>query len=195
MLVTTVLNSLPTYTFWYKGLLKSKADRRSGQVYEKVMIVGMNNFDYFCRNFPQNMLFNSFDENFPEDYTDNDDWGSDSLSRKKYDTSQWKRDSEFAEAVKTAWNYRCAICGCDIAEVLQAAHEKGYEVRNTPSDDAKHGVCLCANHHLMYDRELLEIDLKNRKYRFSPVTKQTKWLKLFCEDFKGDIEYAPTSCN
>lgn len=186
-----------TYEAYYQKMRTS--DMKSSKHYEKVMVVGSNYYQHFVEHFPDIMKLNDKDCSWPSqlefDIYDCNALSLRSSAREKYSTVQAKRDYSFANIVKSSYGHKCAICGCDIAEVLQAAHEKGYEVKNTSFDDPNHGICLCANHHLMYDRELLEIDLKNRKYRFSPVTKQTKWLKLFCEDFKGDIEYAPTSCN
>lgn len=61
---------------------------------------------------------------------------------------------------------RCAICRCNIIETLQAAHEHGFEPNEANKDDPTHGICLCANHHLMYDRNLLSIDFKKQKVSF-----------------------------
>ena len=41
---------------------------------------------------------------------------------------------------------------------LAAAHKQGREVCVGPYFKTEDGVCLCANHHAMYDRGLIEID-------------------------------------
>ena len=81
-----------------------------------------------------------------------------------------------------AYGHRCAICRCDISEVLQAAHEAGYDVAHTNYDDPNHGICLCANHHLMYDNNLLKINLDQLTIEvFEEKIKNMPWYQDFVE--------------
>ena len=87
-------------------------------------------------------------------------WFSDE-ERKRYSYSRVFRDSSFRDRVLKAHNNQCAICGESIEEVLQAAHI--IAVKDGGSDDTENGICLCANHHLMYDWGLFHIDAATKQ--------------------------------
>ena len=169
---------------YYKQLGNCGADKP----YEKVAIVQLSFFDEFFANCEEYMSFNEFDNHFPHhDKGANaaaKNWSS-PQKRKRYSTSKLSRDVLFRERVLEAYGYRCAVCGCDIPEMLQAAHEHGHTVVETDHDDPNHGVCLCANHHLMYDSELLEIDIPNRKYQCKAEMHGRKWYSTFSEKEEG----------
>lgn len=131
--------------------------------YDKAVVVG----EFFFRDFFENpekwLAFNSEDCTFPSELSSKEDkWLSD-RERKIYSVSQRERDGRFHLAVLNAYEHQCAICRINIEEVLQAAHLHRYEVANTRlgADNPENGICLCANHHLMYDRKLIDIDVKN----------------------------------
>ena len=72
--------------------------------------------------------------------------------------------------------------------MLQAAHERGYEVAKTNFDDPSHGICLCANHHLMYDRELLDIDFEKHEIVIKDKDIiRMPWYRDFLEIYGGKI--------
>ena len=130
-------------------------------VNDKVMIIGISNVADFVENCDYWMAFNPEDDDCPKGIQRKEllSWPSEK-KRKEYSVKQKQRDANFRRIVLDAYGNKCAICGCNIPEVLQAAHERGYEAAKTEWDDPNHGVCLCANHHLMYDAELIDIDLK-----------------------------------
>lgn len=130
--------------------------------WDKVIVIGEFFFPSFFDEPEKWLTFNSEDVSYPQELRQKEkySWTSD-RERKKYSVSQRERDSRFHLAVLDAYDHRCAICGIDIEAVLQAAHLHPYEVARTnlSADVPEHGICLCANHHLMYDRGLFEIDI------------------------------------
>lgn len=81
------------------------------------------------------------------------------IARGRRTVSQWNRDKEFRWKVLDAYGNQCAVCGCAEEKILEAAHIKA--VADGGNDDVRNGVCLCANHHLMFDEKLIQIDFKN----------------------------------
>lgn len=166
----------------YKTIWSSDGQR----YYEKVLFVHMSRFEEFIDNYEFWMRFNKFDEEFPNDLK-NDGYNTD-IQRKRYSTSRPKRAADFRDKVLRSYGSQCAICRCGIKEVLQAAHERGYEVWRTVDDNYRHGICLCANHHLMYERELIDIDLKNLTINYNNETlKEMICFKNFNEEYAGKI--------
>jgi hypothetical protein len=64
--------------------------------------------------------------------------------------------SEFRAMVLAAYDYCCALTGCAVEEVLQAAHIIPYV--DARSNIVTNGLCLRADIHLLYDRNLITID-------------------------------------
>lgn len=63
----------------------------------------------------------------------------------------------FRDEILNTYSHECLICGCDVDETLEAAHI--LEVRDRPEfgADTSNGLCMCRNHHAMFDRRLLLI--------------------------------------
>ncbi|MGD9785942.1 MAG: HNH endonuclease [Hyphomicrobiaceae bacterium] len=67
-----------------------------------------------------------------------------------------KRDSKFSNQVLSAFAHKCAVCEAQLS-ILEGAHiipvhdPKG-------SDEVWNGLCLCRNHHRLFDRKILLID-------------------------------------
>lgn len=92
--------------------------------------------------------------------------------------SQWNRDREFRSKVLRAFEGKCAICRCAEEKLLQAAHI--IAVAAGGNDDVENGICLCANHHIMLDKQLIDIDY--RKMRLSHISESVKsmpWYEAF----------------
>ncbi len=167
--------------------------RHNSGIYEKIYVVGLSNFDLFFQNCDTYMQFNALDDEFPHnsqraiEEERSVHWKTKS-ERKKYSSSQYKRDKQFRADVLAVYGHRCAICRCNISEVLQAAHEAGYDVAHTNYDDPNHGICLCANHHLMYDNNLLKIDLDQLTIEIlEEKVKNMSWYQDFIEKYDGKI--------
>ncbi|KFL49448.1 MULTISPECIES: HNH endonuclease [Burkholderia cepacia complex] len=62
----------------------------------------------------------------------------------------------FRRAVSAAYDNRCAISGCDIPEVLEAAHVRGRDWR-AGHNEAADGILLRRDLHALYDRGLLAV--------------------------------------
>ena len=114
--------------------------------------------------------------------------------RTRNTTSRWNRDRKFSKGVLDAYHYQCAICRCDIPQLLEAAHERGYEVCNTVADMVEHGICLCSNHHAMYDRKdangihLIDIDMNNGTIKINDERiKKMPWYQKFCNEYDAKL--------
>lgn len=156
-----------SYTFsHYK-----KIGNRGDAPYEKVYIVRINDWRVFFAHIEEFMSFNEFDIDYPSSLTGKNIIQIDGETiyaeedRKRYSSQKLQRKSEFRAQVLLAYSNECAICQCDIPELLQAAHLHGHEVADTDlsEDRAENGICLCANHHLMYDSDLIDLDLEQAK--------------------------------
>lgn len=162
--------------------------------FEKVLIVRMAFFDQFFLNCEEYMSFNEFDEHFPcndgNAIKTAHKWATQRI-RQRYSTSKLSRDASFSKRVLDAYGYRCAVCGCDIQEMLQAAHEHGYTVAETSYDDPAHGICLCANHHLLYDSGLLIIDLPKKRYMCKAEIRDQKWYAHYSKQEEGRFVERP----
>lgn len=85
-----------------------------------------------------------------------------------------RRDPAFRERVLKCFNYTCVICGEKEKRVLEAAHI--ISVKEKGNDSISNGICLCANHHLMYDSALIDINLEEKTFSFSGDTAlQSSW--------------------
>lgn len=161
--------------------------KRGSRIWEKIYIVGLNYIDRFFEHLDDYMKFNTFDENAPQEIKIKNH-EIEMESREKYSSKRWKRDIKFRNKVLDSYGHKCAVCRCDIEEVLQAAHEHGYEPGNTLWDDPNHGICLCANHHLMYDKGLIDFDLITHTLSVSlPKITEMSWYKEFVDIFGGRL--------
>ena len=75
--------------------------------------------------------------------------------RRKIVTSRAERNSEFREKVLQRDKF-CQVCGCGNQIILEAAHI--IAVKDSGSDDERNGICLCRNHHKMFDAGQLSED-------------------------------------
>jgi len=112
------------------------------------------------------------------------------LSQKKvrgrHTVEQWNRECAFRHAVLDAYNNQCAICHCKEKKLLQAAHI--VPVAKGGSDSVSNGICLCANHHLMFDSGLIKIDFKKLKLTYiAESVKIMPWYKEFQEKYDEKI--------
>lgn len=64
--------------------------------------------------------------------------------------------AKFREALLAAYNRRCAVTGCSIVELLEAAHIRPHAEQ--PDYSISNGLLLKADIHTLYDLKLLSID-------------------------------------
>ena len=104
-------------------------------------------------------------------FFESDDSDNSSLlnfQRKVDEVTRKRRDPRFRERILDEYNYTCAICGETENVVLEAAHIIG--VGDGGDDGVENGVCLCANHHKMFDAALLDIDFTNKTFQCNSET-------------------------
>ncbi len=121
---------------------------------ETIFIVGKNALFDFLHNYDE-YLQNAISE---------DDYYTFSKTPRKYVYSKrLERNPNFRNIILKKYNYTCIVCGCKEIDILQAAHIKS--VASNGTDDVNNGYCLCANHHLLFDRGKLEIDINNQSFK------------------------------
>ena len=109
-------------------------------------------------------------QNIDEDTLDE----TETNNRGKRTVKQYNRSAKFRNDVLEACGAQCAVCGCEERVILQAAHIEA--VADGGSDDPKNGICLCANHHLMFDHDLIRIDFAKRRISYiADSVKQMAW--------------------
>lgn len=175
-----------TITFPYYKRLGTKRDAP----YEKVYVVDCKDYKDFIINIDSYMSFNEYDINENGRLIDSKMLESEiidyskSEERKIYSSQYRQRDYNFRKSVLKAYDYQCAICRCETESVLQAAHLHGYEVTKTDlsADNPKNGICLCANHHLMYDNGDIDIDVKTLSITINKSSiKSEYWYEFFAD--------------
>lgn len=86
--------------------------------------------------------------------------------RERYNCTRAKRDATFRKRVFSSYaKPHCIICGIELENVLEAAHI--VEVQYDNDDSTENGICLCRNHHKMYDDGSLEIDFCSNTFYFT----------------------------
>lgn len=156
-----------------------------GLVYTKVVVM---NFETLVNNVSElhNLLsFDEYDQNYPSELNTRS-LSNDITSRSRSSTSKWNRDCRFRKKVLGAYGGKCAICRCSEEKLLQAAHI--ISVAEGGDDDPNNGICLCANHHLMLDNDLIIIDHNNFKLSYvSPSVKEMAWYIEFVDKYNSII--------
>lgn len=102
------------------------------------------------------------------------------------------RDHKFRKKLLNAYNSTCAISGTTIRQVLQAAHIVG--VADGGDDSIANGVLLSANHHLLFDAGLLNIE-EDFTVTVDPVLKEEIWYKELQEERNGKLLLPPDEKN
>lgn len=69
----------------------------------------------------------------------------------------------FRDKLLNQYNRTCAITGCQVTEVLQAAHVVPFSEGGDFRDSCKNGILLRADIHQLLDRMLLSINYKNMR--------------------------------
>lgn len=108
--------------------------------------------------------------------------------RKRFVTEKI-RDYKFRKKLLEIYTSGCAICGTKFQEILQGAHV--VPVSNEGTDHQNNGILLCANHHLMFDRNLIVIS-EDFTVHVAELVKDEYWYTSLVEDNGGKI-YLPIS--
>lgn len=128
---------------------------------EKMIIKGSSTNNHIIKSEVENIISNYFPESWHKDLLLSTGlqvlFDNDTIRTKK------KRDPNFKNEVAIAYNYKCAVCGFNIAilgksTVNEAAHIK-WHAYNGP-DIVSNGLLLCPTHHKIFDRGIFTINKK-----------------------------------
>lgn len=103
-------------------------------------------------------------------------------SRKEYVINKIIRETKTAQFIKQLYNDTCQICGTQIKSPVstysEAAHIKSLGKPHNGPDTKENIICLCPNHHKMFDLGIISIDdnfnilgLENEKLTINPKHK------------------------
>jgi len=81
------------------------------------------------------------------------------------------RNQAFSNLVRTAYNHACAMCGIGLKLVV-GAHIYPVNAPDSP-DIVQNGLCLCNNHHAMFDAHKIWIDPGDYKIKIHPEVLET----------------------
>lgn len=84
--------------------------------------------------------------------------------------------STFRKNLMVAYGNACAITGCNLPAVLEAAHVHPYKGEHT--NDVSNGLLLRADIHTLFDLGLIAIESKTMAVRVSPELKNSEYEKL-----------------
>jgi hypothetical protein len=181
-----------------KGLLKKdiyclyrKTGNSVNKFYEKILLIPDEYISEILQRIDEYMLFNEYDDGFPSQLKNDTQtkWANPEI-RKRESITRWKRNHDFREYVLNRYNRKCAICRCDIVEILEAAHLEGHNVANGKADDDNpiYGICLCRNHHKLYDCHFFKIDMQSQTLQFNDSNiKANNSFTDFFEKYNGKI--------
>lgn len=132
-------------------------------VWEKVCVVGIEYFQLFFSHIEYWMRFNKYDLEYANNIKcaiqeESEGWRSE-RERREWSTAKRSREQERRFTILEAYEHRCAVCGCDVPELLQIA-EVPVKRKGRPD-----GICLCANHKVLYEQRLIDIDLETGAVR------------------------------
>ena len=96
-------------------------------------------------------------------------------TRERTEGTTTQRDGEFRESVIAAYAGKCAITGCSILAVLEAAHIIPY--RGAHTDKMSNGLLLRVDLHRLFDRKLLAIDPETMKVLLAPRIEESEYKK------------------
>lgn len=165
-----------------------KMGNGSDAPYEKVLFLDIDTLFSIRDELYEYLQINSDDIGFPKDIDNSVYEMLPDNMRKRYSTSYWERNRRFRNAVLHAYDFQCAICRCHEEKLLEAAHIKA--VADDGTDELNNGICLCANHHIMFDKGLLKIDFKERRLSYlDDGLKDMPWYNVFIEKYNGQIIY------
>lgn len=104
--------------------------------------------------------------------------GNKNIIRTEVTTSRIIRDTKLAQEVKALYNYECQICGIIIevngVRYAEAAHIKPLGKPHNGDDTPENIICLCPNHHVMFDKGIIAIDKNLNVFGLNGVQLKSK---------------------
>lgn len=101
---------------------------------------------------------------------------ADSRSRVTAEIVRRRGQPAFRKALMDAYNEACAITGCKLPAVLEAAHVYPYKGDHT--NDVSNGLLLRADIHTLFDLRLIAIEAASMVVRISPKLAGTEYQAL-----------------
>lgn len=83
---------------------------------------------------------------------------------------------QFRQSLLEAYNYRCAITGCNAQEALEAAHIIPYS--ETENNHSSNGLLLRADIHTLFDLNLIAINPETMQVRVAPSLRHTSYSEM-----------------
>ena len=82
-------------------------------------------------------------------------------SRKEQTILRIIRDTKIAFEVKEMYDFKCQVCGFNIKSdnwsYAEGAHIRPLGKPHNRNDRKENIICLCPNHHIMFDRDLFSV--------------------------------------
>jgi hypothetical protein len=158
---------------------------KAGAPVEKVLVMSCDSLNQIYKYLYEYLEINPYDKEYPNK-SNIDDENVSLKIRERLSTSRWERDANFRNKVLESYGNQCAVCRCDEPNLLQAAHICSVALGG--GDDVRNGICLCANHHLMFDCGLIEIDFDNSELSYIDMNvKKMAWYGEFINTYVGKI--------
>ena len=95
---------------------------------------------------------------------------------------------KFRDSLLAAYSKSCAISGCEIVEILEAAHIRPHA--NKPNFNVSNGLLLRADLHTLFDLGLLAIDAQLR-VRLAPVLLSSEYKNLERKELRHPLSKMP----
>lgn len=116
---------------------------------------------------------NFFSDLFSGDYVPN---GNDERARVYQSIIQRRGQKKFRDAVREMYGDKCVITGCEILDVLEAAHINPY--KGVKDNHPSNGLLLRADIHTLFDLDLIGIEPNEFKVYFSQALKKSEYIEL-----------------
>lgn len=150
------------------------------KVYQKVLVMSFNTLFENIKELYQLLELDKNDKNCP------DDADAEEQPRTKHTAESWNRDARFRRMILKRYGSKCAICRCSEEKILEAAHIKA--VAKGGREKKENGICLCRNHHKMFDSGLIKIDLEKLElYDISKTVESMAWYDEFNKKYNKKI--------
>ena len=104
---------------------------------------------------------------FSDDYVPNDE---DERSKIYRSIVQRRGQKKFRDEVRELYGDKCVITGCEILDILEAAHINPY--KGDKDNNAKNGLLLRADIHTLFDLDLIGIEPNELKVHLKEIIKK-----------------------
>lgn len=164
-------------------VINSDYIRDKNNIYHKVIFIKCDALEYYIKDLYNLIEPSSDDLKFPKILLKNSNYN---CERKRLTSTRASRDYKFRKQVLEKYDNKCAVCRCNEVKILEAAHIKA--VCEKGSDELENGICLCRNHHKMFDCNLIKINFATSELSFvDNKVKQMPWYSEFITKYNGKL--------